>query len=81
MAEYYFSAKLDSETLLCIAPITDKRVELSGQDVENRSGYFLYQVRGAGEPREVEILARLQNEEAALRLKDMLSLVWRGPIG
>ena len=74
MSEYYFSAKVDSQTTLCIAPITDKRVELSGQEIEDRSGYFLYQTKGDGDPGEVEILARLESEEAALRLKDMLSL-------
>jgi hypothetical protein len=74
MAEYYFSAKVDSETTLCIAPLTSKRIELSGQEVENPSGYFLYQTRGGGEPGEVEIIARLESEEAALRLKDMLAL-------
>jgi hypothetical protein len=74
MSEYYFSAKLDSETTLCIAPLTTRRVELSGQDISDQSGYFLYQTRGNGEPGDVEILARLESEDAALRLRDMLSL-------
>lgn len=74
MAEYYFSAKIDTDTTLCIAPITDKRVELSGQEITDRSGYFLYQTRGGAEPGHVEILARLESEEAALRLKEMLEL-------
>jgi hypothetical protein len=74
MADYYFSAQIDRETTLCIAPITSKRIELSGQKVPDTSGYFLYQTRGGGEPGEVEILARLESEEAALRLADMLSL-------
>lgn len=74
MSEYYFSAKVDSETTLCIAPLTSKRIELSGQRIDDPSGYFLYQTRGDGEPDEVEILARLESEEAALRLKDMLGL-------
>jgi hypothetical protein len=74
MAEYYFSTKVDSDTTLCIAPLTEKRIALSGQDIADTSGYFLYQTRGEGEPGEVEILARLESEEAALRLKDMLAL-------
>ena len=74
MAEYYFSAKIDNNTTLCIAPITNKRIELSGQKVDDPSGYFLYQTRGGGEPGDVEIIARLESEEAAFRLKDMLSL-------
>jgi len=74
MSEYYFSAKIDSNTTLCIAPITDKRVELSGEQIEDKSGYFLYQTKGRGEPGEVEIIARLTSEEAAIRLKEMLAL-------
>lgn len=74
MSEYYFSAQIDRDTTLCIAPITRKRIELSGQQIDDPSGYFLYQTRGGGEPSDVEIIARLDSEEAALRLKDMLSL-------
>jgi hypothetical protein len=74
MAEYYFSAKIDSETTLCIAPLTDRRIELSGQAIDDPSGYFLYQTRGGAEPGEVEILARIESEEAALRLRQMLAL-------
>ena len=74
MAQYYFSAKIDSDTTLCIAPLTTRRIELSGQQIDDPSGYFLYQTRGGGEPSDVEILARLESEEAALRLKDMLAL-------
>ncbi len=74
MAEYYFSAKTDMETTLCIAPITDKRIELSGEEIEDRSGYFLYQIKGDGEANEIEILARLTSESAAIELSRMLSL-------
>ena len=74
MAEYYFSAALDNDTTLCIAPLTDRRIELSGQEIEDCSGYFLFATRGGGEPNDVEIIARLASEEAAIRLRDMLSL-------
>jgi hypothetical protein len=71
---YYFSTKLDDDTTLCIAPITDKRIELSGQKLSDKSGYFLYQTKGGGDPSDVEILARLTSVEAAFRLKQMLSM-------
>ena len=74
MAEYYFSTQLDSETTLCIAPMTDHRMELSGEEIENASGYFLYATRGGAEPNSVEILAQLPSEEAAFRLREMLGL-------
>jgi len=74
MAEYYFSARVDSETTLCVAPISDKRVELSGQEIEDRSGYFLYKVKGGSEVHEVEIIARVVSEEAAIHLSELLSM-------
>jgi len=74
MAEYYFSKKIDKETSLCIAPLTDKRIELSGETIDDPSGYFLYEVRGRGEPDEVRILAKIPSEEAAFQLKDILEL-------
>lgn len=74
MAEYYFSAKIDDETTLCIAPLTDRRIELSGEVIEDASGYFLYATRGDAEPCEVEILARLNSEDAVLKLRSMLNL-------
>lgn len=72
--EYYLSAQVDDDTILCIAPLTQHRVELSGQEIEDESGHFLYLVRGGSEPRDVEILARLSSEEAVRRLSEILSL-------
>lgn len=74
MAEYYFSAQIDAQTTLCIAPLTDRRIELSGEEIEDASGYFLYATRGGGEPTDVEILARVPSEEAAWKLRAMLGL-------
>ncbi|MCA1527359.1 MULTISPECIES: hypothetical protein [Bradyrhizobium] len=74
MSNYYFSAKVDDDTTLCIAPITARRIELSGQEIADDSGYFLFQTKGGAEPSEVEILARLTSEEAVLRLSQMLDL-------
>jgi len=74
MQEYYFSKKIDSETSLCIAPLTDRRIELSGENIDDPSGYFLYEVKGGGQPHDVNIIAKLASEEAALQLKELLSL-------
>jgi len=74
MLDYYFSKEVDSETSLCIAPLTDKRIELSGEAVNDPSGYFLYEIKGGGEPYHVNIIARLTSEEAAFQLKEMLGL-------
>jgi hypothetical protein len=74
MSDYYFSAKVDNETTICIAPITERRIELSGEKIDDKSGYFLFETKGGAEPNEVQILARLTSEEAALRLRRMLAL-------
>jgi hypothetical protein len=74
MSEYYFSAQIDGETTLCISPMTSRRLELSGEEIDDESGHFLYIVRGGAEPREVEILARLATDDAIFRLREMLHL-------
>jgi hypothetical protein len=74
MTDYYFSKEIDRETSLCIAPLTDKRVELSGEAIDDPSGYFLYEIKGRGEPYDVTIIAKLASEEAAFQLKEILQL-------
>jgi hypothetical protein len=74
MADFYFSAKVGDDTTLCIAPLTDRRIELSGEELEDASGYFLYTTIGGSEPCEVQIIARIASEEAAFTLRRMLSL-------
>lgn len=74
MAEYYFSAQMDNGGTLCIAPLTDRRIELSGEEVADPSGYFLYSTMGDEHCKAVQILASIPSEEAAWRLKEMLNL-------
>lgn len=74
MSEYYFSANVDNETTLCIAPLTEKRIEMSGQEIEDRSGYFLYQTRHSEGSGSVKIIAQLLSEEAALDLREVLHM-------
>jgi hypothetical protein len=74
MADYYFSARLDNGAMLCLAPLTERRIELSGEVVPDASGYFLYSMRGADDFQDVEILAHVASEEAAWQLKAMLNL-------
>jgi hypothetical protein len=65
MAEHYFSTNLDNETMLCIAPLTNRRLSMSGQEIADVSGYFLYETHKSEEPNEVKIIAKLTSEEAA----------------
>jgi hypothetical protein len=74
MAEFYFSATIDNETTLCIAPLSNKRIAMSGQDLPDRSGYFLFETCKSHEPNEVRVMARLLSEEAAIALSRLLHM-------
>lgn len=75
MESFYLSKKLDDERLLCVAPLSNRNIALSGQEVDDASGYFLFEKRGSEEVYDVIILAHLVSEEAALQMGIMLELV------
>jgi hypothetical protein len=74
MAEHYFTTSLDNETTLSIAPLTNRRITLSGQEIEDTSGYFLYETCKSSEPNEVKIIAKVLSEDAAFQLSRMLRM-------
>ena len=74
MAELFMSAQLSDGVTVCVAPLSDRRIEQSGQSIEDRSGYFLYERRPRGNAEEVRIMARVIDEDAALRLSELLRL-------
>jgi hypothetical protein len=74
MEAFYFSVALDSERTLCLAPLTDRRMAMSGQEIADPSGYFLFEKRGSGEAADIEIIAQVLSEDAALRLRDVLGM-------
>ena len=74
MDDFYFSVNLDSERTLCLAPLTDRRLGMSGQDLADTSGYFLFEKRGEGEQAAIEVMAQVLTAEAALRLRDMFKM-------
>lgn len=74
MSEYYFSAALDNNRVLCIAPLTERRVAACGEDLPERTGYFLFECDADPESDATEVIARLVSEEAALNLRDMLNM-------
>jgi hypothetical protein len=47
---------------------------MSGEEIPDASGYFLYTVSHTTRPETVEILARVQSDEAAWRLRNMFGL-------
>jgi hypothetical protein len=74
VSEYYFTAPLDNSRTLHIAPLTDRKIEASGQDIPDPSGYFLFETREDNESGGVEIIAQVLSEEAVFRLRDMLKM-------
>lgn len=47
---------------------------MASTEIADPSGYFLFEKRGTGEHAEVEIIARIESEEAAFRLRELLKL-------
>jgi hypothetical protein len=73
MQNYYFSASLDNDRTLCLAPLSDGDISSSGETVSDTSGYFLYE-RRASDPDSVRIIAQVVSDDAALELREMLKL-------
>lgn len=74
MHEYYFSVDLDDNRTLILTPLTDRWIEMSGDDVLDQSGYFLFEKSGTGESASIEIIAQVFSDEAALRLREMFNM-------
>ncbi len=74
MEEYYFSTELGDNHTLCLAPLTDRRINLASQEITDPSGYFLYEKRGGGDLAGIEIIAQVFSEEAVLRLREAFGL-------
>jgi hypothetical protein len=74
MADFYFSVNIDNDRTLCVSALTDRKLAMSGQDIPDPSGYFLYETRGSDERGAVEIIAQIVSEEAVFRLRDMFKM-------
>jgi hypothetical protein len=74
MSEFFFSVALDKSRTLCVAPLTDQCITNSGQELNDISGYFLFEKSGTGDRAEIEILAQATSEEAAFRLRQLLRM-------
>jgi hypothetical protein len=74
MSEYFFSVSLDGIKSLYLAPLVDQDLELAGLEIDDTSGYFLFEKTGLGSGATVEILAQAVSEEAALRLRELFGM-------
>ncbi|MEL7480090.1 MAG: hypothetical protein AAGJ29_00875 [Pseudomonadota bacterium] len=71
---FYFSRLIDAERVLCLAPITQRQLDVSDSEIFDCSGYFLFEQTGVTDCREVKILAQVHSDEAALAIKEMMQL-------
>jgi hypothetical protein len=74
MDNLYYTVNIDGGRELCISPLTDRLIELSGQDVEDQSGYFLYERNVRGGVTDIEIIARVLSLEGAFRLREAFKM-------
>lgn len=74
MGQYFFSSTLGDDRTLFLAPLTERRKQHAGIPIEDTSGYFLFEKHGRGDDAEIKIIARIDSEDAVLRLKDILNL-------
>ncbi|MDX7953512.1 hypothetical protein P7D22_20310 [Lichenihabitans sp. Uapishka_5] len=73
MDALYLSAETGEDASLCIAPLSKRKVLACGHNPQTSAGYFLYEQKH-GDPDGVEILARIESEEAAIRIAGLLRL-------
>ncbi len=74
MDEFYFSVNLDNDRTLCLAPLTDRRIAMSGQELADTSGYFLYEQCSSEGFGGVEIIARVVSDEAVAKLRQFFNM-------
>ena len=75
MSFYYFTANLDNETTLCLAPISSTRAAQADECIDDVSGYFLYEYRRTNSTTpEIKVIARVATDDAALTLSRMLKM-------
>jgi hypothetical protein len=73
MAQFYFSVNLDNDRVLCIAPLTDRRIATATEEIQDTSGYFLFERRESSES-SIDVIAHLASEDAAFRLRELLGM-------
>ncbi|WP_075852407.1 hypothetical protein [Rhizobium hainanense] len=74
MDELYLSVNLADNRTIFLAPLTQRQIDASGDEVDDDSGYFLFERIGSGEAASINILARLASDEAVERLRHVLGL-------
>lgn len=74
MAQYFFSANLEDGRTLFLSPLTDRWLAMSKDEIEDHSGYFLFEQFGTGNAAFINILAQIHSEEAVFKLQEMFNM-------
>jgi hypothetical protein len=74
MVALFFTKTIDNDRTLFLAPLTERRIAMSGQEIADCSGYFLFEQRGSDATAGVEIIAQAVDEAAAMRLVQMFDM-------
>lgn len=74
MAQFYFSVNLNNDRTLCLAPLTERKLALAAEEIDDPSGYFLYEECASNQLARIEIIAKVTSEDAVLKLRDMFNM-------
>jgi hypothetical protein len=74
MATLFFTKTIGNDRTLYLAPLTERRIAMSGQEIDDPSGYFLFEQRGSDAVAGIEIIAQAVDEAAAMRLVQMFDM-------
>ncbi|MGB6492118.1 MAG: hypothetical protein WBF00_00485, partial [Methylocella sp.] len=71
----YYTATIGNNRMLCLSQLTDRLISLSGQEIGDTSGYFLYERRTRGDIVDIEVIAHVLSDEGAGRLRQVFNMI------
>ncbi|PQA71690.1 hypothetical protein C3731_20600 [Brucella oryzae] len=74
MYEQYLSVKTEAGKMLYLSPLSDRQISLCSEDIEDSSGYFLFEREGEGDSAPIHVLARLVSDDAVEAMRAMLGM-------
>ncbi len=75
MDNLYYTATIGNNRMLCLSQLTDRLISLSGQEIGDTSGYFLYERRTRGDIVDIEVIAHVLSDEGAGRLRQVFNMI------
>lgn len=75
MDNLYYTATIGNNRMLCLSQLTDRLISLSGQEIGDTSGYFLYERRTRGDIVDIEVIAHVLSDEGAGQLRQVFNMI------